>query len=332
LFHFKPKECAEYPGYYCIPGNDRVVASPDGKFINLRTGNPIKPGPIYDGYWKISICVKGKTTNWAVHRLLAKAFINKPIRHNDKDYSELEVNHINGNKSDNTLSNLEWVTHTENSRHAINHYLTVHERVLARNIKTNKTIRYPTSRDCAKDFNINDKRLRRHLKSKEVGTKTKKWFVFKIDDGTPWPELRDNDFQSDSWDIRFGIWYAKNIKTNKLYFNNTLEDLCNVLQLKYTTVQKNIRTNGKEVYFGDYAIWFNDQPLKDVVDSLPKNDKRIPESIRPSMRMSVEIDGITTIHDSITKASKATGLYVSTITYNLKKKQGIVKGIKFKFV
>ena len=47
-----------------------------------------------------------------VHILVAKAYIpnpeNKPI-----------VNHINGNKLDNTVNNLEWVTHCQNSQHAI---------------------------------------------------------------------------------------------------------------------------------------------------------------------------------------------------------------------
>lgn len=63
------------------------------------------------------IVLLGKKTPKKVHRLVAKAFIpnpdNKPC-----------VNHKNGVKSDNILSNLEWVTYSENSEHAFETGLT----------------------------------------------------------------------------------------------------------------------------------------------------------------------------------------------------------------
>jgi len=65
-----------------------------------------------NGYLFVAATVNDKRTNWKVHRLVAQAFIPNPKQ---KPF----VNHINGVKSDNRLSNLEWVTRSENSLHSI---------------------------------------------------------------------------------------------------------------------------------------------------------------------------------------------------------------------
>lgn len=62
-------------------------------------------------YRLIRIVVDGKEKCFAVHRLVAQAFIPNPD-------NKPEVNHINGDKFDNRVENLEWVTHSENMLHA----------------------------------------------------------------------------------------------------------------------------------------------------------------------------------------------------------------------
>lgn len=60
-----------------------------------------------NGYLKISILRK----TYSAHRLVASVFVKNPLKYN-------QVNHKNGNKEDNRAENLEWVTSSQNHKHA----------------------------------------------------------------------------------------------------------------------------------------------------------------------------------------------------------------------
>lgn len=69
-----------------------------------------------DGTCRVSLWKDGKEKTWLVHRLVAFVFISVVP---GKDY----VNHIDGNRLNNHLSNLEWCDHTENNNHAFDNRL-----------------------------------------------------------------------------------------------------------------------------------------------------------------------------------------------------------------
>ena len=86
------------------------IINKDGKTVN-HSGYIIKQSINSSNYKKVSLH-DGKTSkNYYTHRLLAENFIPNPL-------SKPEVNHIDGNKWNDNLNNLEWVTKSENSFHA----------------------------------------------------------------------------------------------------------------------------------------------------------------------------------------------------------------------
>ena len=68
------------------------------------------------GYEVIAITLNGVSANFKIHRLVAKAFIPNPD-------SKATVNHIDTNKLNNRVNNLEWATHSENLIHAFDNGL-----------------------------------------------------------------------------------------------------------------------------------------------------------------------------------------------------------------
>lgn len=64
------------------------------------------------GYMYVDLCKDGKVKKFTVHRLVALNMIPNPE-------NKLQVNHINGDKTDNRVVNLEWNTRSENQKHSI---------------------------------------------------------------------------------------------------------------------------------------------------------------------------------------------------------------------
>ena len=113
------KDIKGYEGLYRISTNGRVLAleriiysnhTPSRK-ITLK--QMIMSLSMNTGYHRVSLTDRdGKNKSFYVHRLMAVAFIPNPLNRN-------EINHKNGIRGDNTLSNIEWCTHSENIQHAV---------------------------------------------------------------------------------------------------------------------------------------------------------------------------------------------------------------------
>ena len=101
-----------------VPGYEGIYAASNlGRIKRLtsmtraKAGDVLKPYLGNNGYWMIGLRHGKKRKKFTVHRLIMLTFVSIP-------FVNAEVNHINGDKLDNRLSNLEWVKHSDNIKHS----------------------------------------------------------------------------------------------------------------------------------------------------------------------------------------------------------------------
>lgn len=99
----------EIEGYY-----GRYQVSSWGRIRNAETGKILKPYKNAKGYLKVGLMIAGERIphKHRVNRLVATAFVDNPD-------NLPQVNHKDGNKENNSYTNLEWITNADNRRHAV---------------------------------------------------------------------------------------------------------------------------------------------------------------------------------------------------------------------
>jgi len=103
------KDIDGYEGLYQVSDRGRAKRVAGGP--STHAGRILKPIKHPNGYLTVTLYRGGKSKQMLVHRLVAIAFLGDPP-------PGCEVNHKNGDKTDNRTENLEWVTASENMKHA----------------------------------------------------------------------------------------------------------------------------------------------------------------------------------------------------------------------
>lgn len=98
-----------YEGFYEVSNLGQVRNVKERRHTSI--GRVLKPLPTTNGYFRVCLNKDGERRYISVHRIVATTFLGVPD-------SELQVNHIDGVKSNNRIDNLEWVTSKQNHHHA----------------------------------------------------------------------------------------------------------------------------------------------------------------------------------------------------------------------
>lgn len=128
-----------------------------------RRGKIIAPTLDRYGYLKCSFSYEGRRRTFAVHRLVAEAFVPNP---EEKE----TVNHKNGVKTDNRAANLEWATRSEQRVHSIRLHLCDTNIEILRNCNQERAIpvavfgrKYPSIRAAARATGKHRRTIRRWI-------------------------------------------------------------------------------------------------------------------------------------------------------------------------
>lgn len=119
------KSITGFDGYYevssygLVRGLDRILTDKNGRKFH-RKGQMMKltksKGRDGNGYWVVNLRKNHQSSVVPIHILVAKEFIPNPL-------NLPTVNHIDGCKDNNDVSNLEWASYSDNNIHAIENHL-----------------------------------------------------------------------------------------------------------------------------------------------------------------------------------------------------------------
>lgn len=152
------KDIEGYEGIYQVSNLGRVK--------RVTTGRILKSYKDRGGYLRVDLCKSGKRKNHKIHRLVAQAFIPNPD-------NKLQVNHIDENKTNNSVDNLEWVTAKENCNHGTHNERSSRTRsipMIAINIKTGESTNFNSGKECARQLGLDHSNITDVLKGRRKQT------------------------------------------------------------------------------------------------------------------------------------------------------------------
>lgn len=306
-------ESKDIPGFYEIPGYSKYVVSKDGRVYNRVLKHFLDGSVNSDGYINFRLSSDlNKILTWGLHRLLAYVFI-----HPGQDTSVLVVNHINADKSDNRIENLEWCTYQENQEHAGRLGLTVKcQPISVRDVDTGVVVHFPSIVACARVYGVSKDFINWRVKKGEdyVFPERKQYRGFQSE--APWKDPLNNP--------RLPCEHSRSKKILVRYLTSgavaeydTMSALAKHLEVSLSTLSTWIKLENQPVLPGyvqlklaeDKNPW---REVDDVYSDTPTN--RVYRPIKVVKDSTSE----TVIYPSAVKCAQENGLLPTTLNERLR--------------
>lgn len=183
-----PVEDPSHPGFFIIPGFSRYRINRNGTIINVALNRYMSWYRDKAGYAMFGLTSdNGVRAIHPAHRLLAIAFIPT-----EKDYRQLDVNHKDGDKTNNSLGNLEWASRQANCLHAYSTGLRSDNiRVLVRDLRYGKDTEYFSLEECGRVLGCDGETVRLRIKSDGQRVFMPGILIKRADSQTPWLPVSD---------------------------------------------------------------------------------------------------------------------------------------------
>jgi hypothetical protein len=189
---------AERQGEVWLPvlGVNGFEASNTGQVRNAHTGKTLSQSSSGAGYLKVQFYKDGERIQRNVHRVIAEAFLG--LREG------MQVNHIDGDKTNNALTNLEWVTKSQNEQHSRYALGNLCSPVFATHTESGETREFASQALAERELGLPRDAVRRCLTR---ATKSSMGWVFSTHPAAP---VGVPDVRVDKQGVRFGegCWYS----------------------------------------------------------------------------------------------------------------------------
>lgn len=282
-----------------------------------------------------------KSYNVPIHRIVATTFIP------NTDPKKIFVNHIDGDKQNNRVSNLEWVTPSENCTHAYQTGLRPdNKHVLARDIDTGEILEFKTIWECGRHFKTNGGTIHRILNKPQIRPfKLKYDLTFK---GNEFNGFTKDDvvMLEENGSNRLVIAINPDNEKDSIIFSNN-----RVAASKFGSspglINWYIGCNGAGKYKNYYKgyRWYY---LRDYSKTREQTDKLIEQSVKElepykfnmnpankkpkKLRITNLETGETVIWDSIKAYAHSKGVKYNTLEKRILTNNGIIQGFKYDYV
>lgn len=252
-------QCPDNKGYYFIPDHTKYVINKDGVILHRMSGRRSRVYVNYTGYNSITITHdfpipnKHLSTTIGVYRLLGLTFLERPL-----DVGNLDVNHKDTVKTNDSLDNLEWDTRGENILHAYaNECRTDNRPIIVTNHNTGEEVEYFSMGECERQLGLNRGIVHSRLKfSKGKIYPNGISFKYKYDD-----DFIAENKQANQYSITVVM---RNVLTNEIMEFPSIIKCSDYLNVSKKVVQKRIH-NETQPLFKHYQFQMKDS-LKDWID------------------------------------------------------------------